>query len=62
MAALTFFGFFNIYALRVNLSIAIVAMTQVKNVTLQNGTVVQVSEDRKVIFYIICLLLKVFTR
>lgn len=36
-----FFGFFNIYALRVNLSVGIVAMTEVRNVTLENGTIVQ---------------------
>ncbi|XP_055701272.1 vesicular glutamate transporter 1-like [Phlebotomus papatasi] len=38
---MAFFGFFNVYALRVNLSVAIVAMTQKINVTLENGTVVQ---------------------
>lgn len=40
---MAFFGFFNVYALRVNLSIAIVAMTEYKNVTYANGTVVRVS-------------------
>ncbi|GAB0088420.1 sialin [Sergentomyia squamirostris] len=38
---MAFFGFFNVYALRVNLSVAIVAMTEKVNVTLENGTVVQ---------------------
>lgn len=38
---MAFFGFFNVYSLRVNLSVAIVAMTEVRNVTLDNGTVVQ---------------------
>ncbi|CAH1971606.1 unnamed protein product [Acanthoscelides obtectus] len=40
VALLAFFGFFNAYALRVNLSIAIVAMTEFKNVTLENQTVI----------------------
>lgn len=43
VAVLAFWGFFNTYALRVNLSIAIVAMTELKNVTLPNGTTVLVS-------------------
>lgn len=38
---MAFFGFFNVYALRVNLSVAIVAMVEKRNVTLGNGTVVQ---------------------
>lgn len=38
---MAFFGFFNVYALRVNLSVAIVAMTEIRNVTLENGTVVE---------------------
>lgn len=44
VGALAFFGFFNAYALRVNLSIAIVAMTT-ENTTifLSNGTMVYVS-------------------
>lgn len=36
-----FFGFFNVYSLRVNLSVAIVAMTEPKNVT-ENGTIIDV--------------------
>lgn len=36
---LAFFGFFNVYALRVNLSVAIVAMTEVREVQQQNGTI-----------------------
>ncbi|CAG9864851.1 unnamed protein product [Phyllotreta striolata] len=44
VALLAFFGFFNVYALRANLSIAIVDMTQLKNVTLENGTIIQKSE------------------
>ncbi|KAK5646078.1 hypothetical protein RI129_004542 [Pyrocoelia pectoralis] len=44
VAVLTFFGFFNIYALRANLSIAIVAMTSEKEVTLDNGTVTHIRE------------------
>lgn len=39
---MAFMGFFNVYALRVNLSIAIVAMTTGKEVTLGNGTTIQV--------------------
>lgn len=37
-------GFCNIYTLRVNLSVAVVAMNQVTNVTLENGTVVEERE------------------
>ncbi|RZB41338.1 MFS 1 and/or Sugar tr domain containing protein [Asbolus verrucosus] len=40
VATLAFLGFFNVYALRANLSIAIVAMTETKNVTLDNGTII----------------------
>ncbi|XP_072381507.1 sialin-like isoform X1 [Diabrotica undecimpunctata] len=40
LAILGFFGFMNVYALRSNLSIAIVDMTQLKNITLDNGTTV----------------------
>lgn len=43
VAALAFLGFMNVYSLRVNLSIAIVAMTTNYTVTLENGTVIQVS-------------------
>ncbi|KAL3281330.1 hypothetical protein HHI36_004539 [Cryptolaemus montrouzieri] len=39
VATMAFFGFFTIYALRVNLSIAIVAMTENKTVVYENGTV-----------------------
>ncbi|CRL06625.1 CLUMA_CG019443, isoform A [Clunio marinus] len=35
---MAFFGFFNVYALRVNLSVAIVAMTEVRNVIVTNAT------------------------
>ncbi|XP_059615178.1 vesicular glutamate transporter 1-like [Phlebotomus argentipes] len=41
---MAFFGFFNVYALRVNLSVAIVAMTEKVKVTLENGTVVEHQE------------------
>lgn len=44
VAMLAFFGFFNIYSLRVNLSIAIVAMTEKKALTLPNGTTTYVSQ------------------
>ncbi|XP_044258785.1 vesicular glutamate transporter 2.2-like [Tribolium madens] len=40
VATLAFFGFFNAYALRANLSIAIVAMTENKSTILDNGTVI----------------------
>lgn len=43
VGVLAFFGFLNVYSLRVNLSIAIVAMTNKYNVTLPNGTIVEVS-------------------
>ncbi|KAK5646079.1 hypothetical protein RI129_004543 [Pyrocoelia pectoralis] len=44
VAILAFFGFFNVYALRVNLSIAVVAMTELKEVVLQNGTTIHIRE------------------
>ncbi|KAJ3656273.1 hypothetical protein Zmor_015361 [Zophobas morio] len=40
VAIFAFFGFFNVYALRANLSIAIVAMVENKTTTLENGTIV----------------------
>ena len=43
VAFLAFLGFFNVYALRVNLSVAIVAMTASRNTTLSNGTTITVS-------------------
>ncbi|XP_066138412.1 sialin [Euwallacea fornicatus] len=45
VATLAFFGFFNIYCLRVNLSIAIVAMTQDRFETLENGTKVSLGPE-----------------
>lgn len=36
---MAFFGFFNVYALRVNLSVAIVAMTENRTVHYDNGTI-----------------------
>lgn len=36
---LAFFGFFNVYSLRVNLSVAIVAMTENRTIQYDNGTV-----------------------
>uniref|UniRef100_A0A6P7FXI1 Sialin n=1 Tax=Diabrotica virgifera virgifera TaxID=50390 RepID=A0A6P7FXI1_DIAVI len=44
VALLAFLGFFNLYTLRVNLSVAIVDMTQKKNITLENGDTVVKSE------------------
>lgn len=41
---MAFFGFFNVYALRVNLSVAIVSMTEVKTVVLENGTTIETQE------------------
>jgi ACS family sodium-dependent inorganic phosphate cotransporter len=43
VAFLAFFGFCVIFMLRVNLSVAIVAMTTNKTVTYDNGTVINVS-------------------
>ena len=37
MVVLAFFGFFNVYALRVNLSVGIVAMTENRSVIDENG-------------------------
>lgn len=42
MALLAFFGFFNVYALRVNLSVAVVAMTEPVETELANGTIAMV--------------------
>lgn len=39
---LAFLGFFNIYTLRVNLSVAIVAMTKNYTIEAENGTVYDV--------------------
>lgn len=44
VALLAFFGFFNVYALRVNLSVAVVAMTEPVETKLENGTVVMIPE------------------
>ncbi|XP_060801007.1 vesicular glutamate transporter 1 isoform X2 [Amyelois transitella] len=44
VALLAFFGFFNVYALRVNLSVAVVAMTEPVETILDNGTVVYIPE------------------
>lgn len=38
---MAFFGLFNVYAMRINLSVAIVAMTEIRNVTHSNGTIIQ---------------------
>lgn len=38
---MAFFGYFNVYTLRVNLSVAIVAMTEPQNITFTNGTMSQ---------------------
>lgn len=40
---MAFFGFFNVYSLRVNLSVGIVAMTENRTVLYENGTVGYVS-------------------
>lgn len=44
VTVMSLLGFFNVYALRVSLSVAIVAMTQKVNVTLENGTIVEEQE------------------
>ncbi|XP_050679814.1 vesicular glutamate transporter 1 isoform X2 [Leptidea sinapis] len=44
VALLAFLGFFNVYALRVNLSVAVVAMTEPVETELENGTIVFVPE------------------
>lgn len=63
VASLAFFGFFNVYALRVNLSIAIVAMTEVKEIVTENGTTTYVSNelhfiDQRLLVIIICYVKK----
>lgn len=42
VAFLAFLGFCNLYALRVNLSVAIVAMTTNRTINTENGTVIEV--------------------
>lgn len=44
VALLAFFGFFNVYALRVNLSVAVVAMTEPVETKLENGTIAMIPE------------------
>lgn len=39
---MAFCGFFNAYILRVNLSVAIVAMTEDRTVTTENGTEINI--------------------
>lgn len=39
VVAMAFFGFFNAYTLRVNLSVGIVAMTENRTVHYENGTI-----------------------
>jgi len=39
---MSFCGFFNVYILRVNLSVAIVAMTENRTVTAENGTEINI--------------------
>ncbi|XP_055688604.1 sialin-like isoform X2 [Lutzomyia longipalpis] len=41
VVVMIFLGFIFLYTLRVNLSVAVVAMTQTRNVTLEDGTVVE---------------------
>lgn len=38
MVFLAFLGLVNLYTMRVNLSVAIVAMTEIRNITLPDGT------------------------
>lgn len=38
--SLAFLGFINIYTLRMNLSVAIVKMTEIREITLDNGTII----------------------
>lgn len=47
VVVLAFFGFFNVYSLRVNLSVAIVAMTENRTVTYANGTIGHVCNNRR---------------
>jgi len=51
VAFLAFLGFWNVYALRVNLSVAIVAMTSNYTVHLDNGTIIQVKQLMSQRFY-----------
>lgn len=46
VVAMAFLGYFNVYSLRVNLSVAIVAMTELREVVHPNGTVGFVSDKR----------------
>lgn len=58
---MAFLGFFNVYSLRVNLSVAIVAMTENRTVHYENGTVGYVSIipnetklEEKLFFIVLC--------
>lgn len=44
VVAMAFLGFFNVYSLRVNLSVGIVAMTENRTVYYPNGTIGYVSD------------------
>ena len=50
VAVMGFFGFFHLYVLRVNLSIAIIAMTANRSSTDSNGTVTYVSQTKPFFF------------
>lgn len=47
---MAFFGFFNAYTLRVNLSVGIVAMTENRTVHYENGTIGYVNKKKKEIY------------
>ena len=49
VALLAFFGFCNIYMLRVNLSVAVVAMTSNRTRTLPDGTQITVMYKAKIL-------------
>ncbi|KAG5898927.1 hypothetical protein JTB14_007962 [Gonioctena quinquepunctata] len=56
LSIMAYFGFFTSWTLRINLSIALIAMTDEKNVTLENGTILLIRDfdwDSKIQGYIL---------
>lgn len=58
---MAFFGFFNVYSLRVNLSVGIVAMTENRTIHYENGTVGYVRFPIRIIYKLKLYENKIFT-
>ena len=55
LAILSFFGFLNVYALRVNLSVALVAMVSNRTVTSTNGSTIKTVSELLQLFLVLNL-------